>query len=309
MRCLESLAGQRRAPDEVVVVVREGDEATRAAVRSAGGSLTPRTATISEPGVVAALTVGLDALDTDVVVITDDDVVASPEWLSRLERHYLIDTSVGAVGGRDHVHELGRALDGAEPDVGLVRWYGRVIGNHHLGAGPARAVDLLKGANMSFRATALDGIRPDPRLLGEGAQAHFELGLCLPLIREGWTVIYDPTIVVEHYPAPRFDEDARRAPSLDAQRHAAHNELYLLLRWLPAWRKPLAFAYALLVGSRRGPGLAILVERLLRERDREDVIRRFRAAQGGRVKALCTACVRPSGDVRSPTPQAARIQR
>lgn len=36
----------------------------------------------------------------------------------------------------------------------LVQWFGRVIGNHHLGTGGVREVDILKGVNMSFRQTA-----------------------------------------------------------------------------------------------------------------------------------------------------------
>jgi hypothetical protein len=239
--------------------------------------------------VVAAISAGLDVVGTDLVAITDDDAVAAPDWLARLERHYAADERLGAVGGRDRVHVSDGVLDGAAREVGRLWWYGRLIANHHIGVGRPRPVHVLKGANMSFRMAALDGIRPDGRLLGHGAQVHFELGLCLPLTRGGWTVLYDPALVVDHYPAPRFDEDARGGPSLRAQANTAHNELYLLLRWLPAWRKPIALAYAFLVGSRRAPGLLLLPERLAREGDYAAVARRFRAAQRGRAEAVATA--------------------
>jgi hypothetical protein len=169
-----------------------------------------------------------------------------------------------------------------------VRWYGRVIGNHHLGVGPPRAVDVLKGANMSVRSTALGGLRPDARLLGQGAQVHFEVGMCLALARRKWTVLYDPAVAVHHFPGPRFDEDARDGPSLAALANETHNEMYLLVRWLPLWRKPFALAYAMLVGYRRTPGLALLLERLARERTTA-VVPRFWAAERGRLKGIFTA--------------------
>jgi hypothetical protein len=147
----------------------------------------------------------------------------------------------------------------------------------------------LKGANMSFRTRAIDKIRPDARLLGQGAQVHFEIGLCLALARRRWTVLYDPSVVVHHYRAPRFEDDAREFPSMRGLADEAHNELYLLLRWLPAWRKPLALAYAVLVGYRRAPGLALLVERLIRERNATAVVARFCAAERGRMAAIRTA--------------------
>jgi cellulose synthase/poly-beta-1,6-N-acetylglucosamine synthase-like glycosyltransferase len=289
-RCLLSLAAQDRPSDEVIVVVRQGDEETRRVLQQLGSRvLDVRCITVSVPGVVAALTAGLDAVGTDVVAITDDDVVAPSDWLARVESHFRSAPAVGAVGGRDRVHKGDRWLDGERREVGHVHWYGRVVGNHHLGAGPPRAVDILKGANMSLRMAALDGIRPDPHLLGHGAQAHFEVGLCLALARRKWTVLYDPSVKVHHYSAPRFDDDSRDRPTLRALADETHNQLYLLLRWLPVWRRPIVLAYALLIGYRRTPGLAVFAERLVRERSRDAITARFLAAERGRLRALRTA--------------------
>jgi glycosyltransferase involved in cell wall biosynthesis len=290
-RCLASLATQERPPDEVIVVVRQDDhESLRVVDRVPAGVLEVRRATVCEPGVVAALRTGLDAVRGDVVAITDDDVVALPDWLARVESHFRADATLGAVGGRDWLHQGDRVLDDRRREVGQVRWYGRVIGNHHLGVGPPRAVHILKGANMSFRSSALADIRPDPRLFGQGAQVHFEVGMCLALARRRWTVLYDPAVAVHHFPGPRFDEDARDGPSLDALANETHNEMYLLVRWLPLWRKPFALAYGVLVGYRRTPGLALLLERIARERSTA-VVARFWAAERGRVKGILTALV------------------
>jgi glycosyltransferase involved in cell wall biosynthesis len=290
-RCLEGLSAQTRPADEVLVVTREEDAETRQALSSQDMPLEVRRVDVFEAGVVAALTAGLDAVRADVVAITDDDAVPAPDWLARIERHFRSDATVAAVGGRDRVHEAGRVLNGARHEVGRVRWYGRVIGNHHLGVGGPRAVELLKGVNMSFRVTALGALRPDARLLGRGAQVHFELGLCLALARRGWKIVYDPAVTVDHYPACRFDDDQRGAPSFGALCDAAHNELYLLMRWLPAWRKPFALGYAFLVGgSRASPGILIVGVRLVRGSDAAALVRRFLAAQRGRLRAIATIC-------------------
>jgi glycosyltransferase involved in cell wall biosynthesis len=288
-RCLGGLSAQTRPADEVLVVTREEDAETRQALSSQDMPLDVRRVDVLEAGVVAALTAGLDAVRADVVAITDDDAVPAPDWLARIERHFRSDAAVAAAGGRDRVHEAGRVLNGARHEVGRVRWYGRVIGNHHLGVGGPRAVELLKGVNMSFRVTALGALRPDTRLLGRGAQVHFELGLCLALARRGWKIVYDPAVTVDHYPACRFDDDQRGAPSFGALCDAAHNELYLLMRWLPAWRKPFALGYAFLVGgSRESPGILIVAVRLVRGSDAAALVRRFLAAQRGRLRAIAT---------------------
>jgi hypothetical protein len=83
--------------------------------------------------------------------------------------------------------------------VGQVQWFGQVIGNHHVGKGEAREVDVLKGVNMSFRGKAIGQKRFDTRMRGTSAQIHYEIEFCLSLKRAGWKLVYDPKIAVDHY--------------------------------------------------------------------------------------------------------------
>jgi glycosyltransferase involved in cell wall biosynthesis len=176
-RCLGALQRQSRAPDEVVVVARPDDSATHACLRDPAvkGALRLSVALVEAPGQVAALNRGLDAANGDVVAITDDDAAPRPDWLERIAAAFGNDPRLGALGGRDWVHEKGRVLDGERPLVGKVQASGKIIGNHHLGVGGAREVDLLKGANMSYRRAAIGAIRFDARLRGAGAQAHNDM--------------------------------------------------------------------------------------------------------------------------------------
>lgn len=195
----------------------------------------------------------------------------------------------GAVGGRDWLHPRDEQDENDRGEVGRLRPFGRLVGNHHLGIGPARDVDVLKGVNIAVRSSALGGgLRLDERLRGTGAQVHWEVGLCLALRNAGWRLIYDPVVAVDHYPAQRFGAREREHPAPAVLADEVHNEMYALLRWLPWYGKATGLAYALLVGSRRAPGVGVAVERWLRG-DRFELWSRTAAAQRARLAAVRTA--------------------
>lgn len=291
-RCLAGLAAQDRAPDEVIVVARAEDEETLALLgREQPGAPAVRALRVSEPGVVASLNAGMAAAKGDLFAITDDDAVPRPDWLERIADAFGADAGIGGVGGRDWVRREGRTEGGSEPVVGRVLWYGRVVGNHHLGVGEARDVDLLKGVNLAFRREALRGVEIAEDLRGAGAQVHWEIGLCLAIKRAGWRLIYDPAIAVDHFPAQRFDEDRRTGRPLIALEDEVYNETYALLRHLPRWRGASVLGYGTAVGTRLAPGMVTAVERRLRG---ERVGPRLRAAERARLEAF-RAVLRQAG--------------
>jgi len=266
-RCLAALRRQARAPDQVVVVARPDDDESLSAIRqTAPGEVT--LALVQQPGQIAALNQGLQTLrgDIDVVAFTDDDAAPREDWLAQIADHFRRDASLGGLGGRDWIHQCGRLEDGAKRVVGVVTWYGRCVGNHHLGVGPVREVDVLKGANMSFRVSALRGIRFDERLRGTGAQVFNELGVCLAVKKRGWKIAYDPKLAVDHYPAARHDEDKRNSFSPAAVGNAAYNETLALAEHLPVGRRLVFAGWALLVGNRAAPGIMNWLRLLVIER-------------------------------------------
>jgi glycosyltransferase involved in cell wall biosynthesis len=260
-RCLEALKHQVRYPDEVLVVARAGDAETRDALANfALGPLAPRTVTVGKPGTVAALNAGLEAAEGDIVAITDDDAAPRPDWLARIDEHFRSDPRVGGVGGRDWAHRGGRVDDGAREEVGKVRWFGRIISNHHLGVGGPREVDMLKGANSSYRSVALRGLRFDERLRGEGPQPYEDYFLSMTVKRAGWKLVYDPAVAVDHYHSPRIEghrvsEETRHGFSSAAATNRVHNQTLMLLEHLPPPQRLVFALYAVLVGARSGYGL------------------------------------------------------
>ncbi len=285
-RCLAALAAQSRRPDEIVVGARAGDDATVAVVnaaRAAGRTVT--VAFTATPGVVAAMQAALDASTGELVALTDDDARPRPDWIAGMLAHFESAPEIGGVGGRDwQPWERGDARR-----VGIAQWFGRVIGNHHLGHGPPRDVDILKGVNCAYRGSLLRAVGFDARLRGTGAQMYWELGVCLPLRRAGWRLVYDPQVAVDHDIAPRHDADTlHRGVFAEAPlRDAVHNETVELLEGRGPVSRAVLMAWALFIGTVENPGFVQCARRLLHGDPL--ALRAWRAAFLGRVAGATTA--------------------
>jgi cellulose synthase/poly-beta-1,6-N-acetylglucosamine synthase-like glycosyltransferase len=250
-----ALQAQTKPAFQVIVVVRDTDvETWQFFEEFTHHNLPLCVVKVMVPGVVAALNAGLEAVEGDTVSITDDDAAPRPDWLERISAHFTSDSNIGGVGGRDWIHQGGKLEDDSREVVGQLQWFGRVIGNHHLGVGEAREVDVLKGVNMSFRTQAITGLRFDERMRGTGAQVHFEMAFTLALKRAGWKIIYDPSVAVDHYPAQRFDEDQRNYFNEIAFINLVHNETLVLLDHLPPIRRAVFLLWAISIGTRDSLG-------------------------------------------------------
>src|ERR1700733_2845544 len=160
LRCLSALKRQTLPADDILLVVREEDAETKSNLDDYVSEALPiRVITVSTPGSVAARNAGLDACKTDILAIIDDDTSPHFDWLSRVMENFKNDPALGGLGGRDRCFDGVPFDDRQEPIVGKIQWWGRTIGNHHIGFGKLREVDVLKGANMSFRAKAFANVR------------------------------------------------------------------------------------------------------------------------------------------------------
>ena len=300
IRCLEALKKQTRPVDEVLVVVRDSDADTWELLKTFNYELLPlRTVSVTVPGVVAALNTGLNVAQGDIITITDDDAAPHTDWLARIETQFLSDERIGGVGGRDWMYHGTQLQDGTREVVGRLQWFGRVIGNHHLGVGEPREVDVLKGVNMSYRRTAITGLRFDERMRGTGAQVHFEVAFGLVLRRAGWKLIYDPAVAVDHYWAERFDEDQRHKFSYIAFMNAVHNETLALLEHFTNPQRFVFLVWAILVGTHGSPGFVQWLRFLPKEG--KLIRQKWFASMQGRWQGWRTwqQCVRGSDERRN----------
>lgn len=282
-RCLAALRAQNRPPDQVLVVRRDDDAETESLLAELSATLPLTVCIVSAPGVVAALNAGLARFDGDVIAITDDDAAPRTDWLAKIQAYFESDPGIGGVGGRDYI---ARALQPEQLNVGVFQWFGRAIHNHHLGVGKPRYVDFLKGVNMSYRASAIEGVRFDERLLGSGAQVHNELMFSLEVGRKGWKLLYDPAVAVDHYPAERHDSDARGGPSLDAVYNSAFNETLTYLEHFSPRKRALFWAFSFAFGTQDLPGVGQVL-RLIR--GRPGIWRRLPYVVRGRLAARSVA--------------------
>jgi GT2 family glycosyltransferase len=256
-RCLDALRTQSLPADDVIVIVRDTDSQTREFLHAADlHSLPLRTVTVHEPGQVQALNAGLVHVATDYVAITDDDAAPHPDWIEQIVAQFGNSPNAGGVGGRDFLHVGGVLQDGRALTVGKLPAFGKHIGNHHIGYGAAREVDMLKGVNGAYRTTALRPLGFDTRLRGTGAQVHWEISLGIALRRAGWRLIYDPKIAVDHFSAPRFDEDQRQGFNALATENIAFNEALIRLEHLSNIQRLGFLWWAFVIGTRVSPGLA-----------------------------------------------------
>jgi glycosyltransferase involved in cell wall biosynthesis len=266
-RCLDALSRQDLRPTRVLVVRRADDTASSEIVEKWLPTLQVEETCVSAPGQVHALNTGLDWIrgqssearsKIDLVCILDDDTAPHAGWLHRIASIFATEPDVGGVGGRDYNFIDGKPLMDEASPVGTILWYGRLIGNHHLGSGPRRDVHFLKGANMTYRMAAIGDLRFDHRLLGSGAQVHNDLAFSMGVRNRGWRLVYDPQVSVDHFSAERFDSDRRGAPAMDAIENMGAN-FYLTLRCYvaPPHRRAIALFYNWSVGRRKVPGLLL----------------------------------------------------
>jgi GT2 family glycosyltransferase len=294
--CLTALAAQTRPADEVIVVIRDDDVATRDALAARGrGTMPLRIVAMPTQGVVAARNAGLAACRSDVVAFCDDDTRAQPDWVARILAHFARDPELGGLGGRDRCHDGERFDDRARDVVGRIQWYGRTIGNHHLGHGAPREVRFLKGANMSFRLDATAGLAFDDRLRGRRIQAHEDFAFSMAVRRVGWKLLYDPAVALDHYALRR--DQARRTyvagrSLADAQDYFDQSYNYALALWdeLPAPGRAVFAAWSLLVGTRVHPGLLQTVR--LTPGEGRAIWRKFALCQ----RAIAAVYVRMAGN-------------
>jgi GT2 family glycosyltransferase len=298
--CLDGIEVQQLRAREVIVVSSIDDPETRRYVEDrAAGWPELRAVEVARTGMIAACNRGLGAATQELVAFLDDDAVPAPDWLERIVATFEHDGQVAAVGGRDVIPGGGAQTykpllgDADAPPVGIIQWFGRQLGNHHLGTGAPRDVDVLKGVNMAFRRATVIDHGFDERLRGVGAQVNSEMTICLPLRRQGMRIVYDPEIVVMHYGAYRPAGDHRERLVPEVTEIATYNETLAILDYFGPLQRLVFTVWGVAIGSTGSPGLAIWVRDLFRRRPVAG--RRLLAAQRGRFTAWDThrRCPRP----------------
>lgn len=253
---IKALEGQARLPDEVLISLREDIDAESVAVVDdiikRGTKLNIKKVLLTKPGIVVAENALLDAASGDVACLIDDDAIARPLWLKNLARHYEKDSSIGGVAGPPI------NIVNGEPEVKRAFFKNRVIYPGFILDQSTRhskkivASDHFRGANMSLLIKPLrqqGGF--ESNLLGDCFR--YELDACLGVAKQGYKLIFDPDVEVDHYEAPRMLNTNRFDP-ITIHNNAA-NETYVFMKHYGVIGKILHIPFALIIGNFPAPGL------------------------------------------------------
>jgi cellulose synthase/poly-beta-1,6-N-acetylglucosamine synthase-like glycosyltransferase len=180
-RLLESVRRNAPGVDLLVVDSASGDGRTRQVAEAAGVSFLR----VDRPGLSIARNAGIRAVETDVVVFTDDDCVVTDDWTRPLVG-WFTDARVGVVTGE-------MVGEDADPDA-------RAAGQPRRSLRTVEGLDLGHGANMAFRREAVLDVGGFDENLGAGmplAGAE-DLDMFCRLLHAGWTGVRDPRSAVVH---------------------------------------------------------------------------------------------------------------
>ncbi len=225
-RCLRSLAGQERKPDEVIIVDAslppwQGWEEFPFPVRRC----------TAEPGLTRQRNLGFQLSQGEVIVYLDDDVELEPGYLAALLAVFEADTrgEVGAATGR--ITNVSRP-GWRHPLRSLLWLFNRFFQLPDLGSGrfrlsgfptfpyhcdQVRDIEVLSGCNMAFRRQVLQRFRFDEQLPGYGYMDDDDIAYRLS---RHYRCLYVPQARLAHYSAPKPRSGLRAHKRMLAWIHA-----------------------------------------------------------------------------------------
>jgi glycosyltransferase involved in cell wall biosynthesis len=179
--CLDALAAQTRAPDEIVVVDNGSWDTTALVARAAGA----RVVAEAEPGIPRAASTGYDAASGELIARLDADSVPGPDWLAyaveRFEREPDLSVLTGIgdfYGATPLVHTLGRVL---------------YLGGMLVSMTPYLGHPPIFGSNFLMRREVWTELGPEVHRTQR--EIHDDLDLSLH-IKPWMRVVYDPQLRV-----------------------------------------------------------------------------------------------------------------
>lgn len=212
-RCLRSVLDNAGADVEIVVV--DNAPRTDATRQVVGGLADPRLRYVLEerPGLSVARNRGLREASHELVVFTDDDVVADDRWLDSV-RAAAVD-GVGCVTGLVPSAELESRWQ--HYFERRIAWGAALVPQRFRRSDdrgplyPFSAGIFGTGANFAITRTAYATVGPFDEALGAGTRTRGgeDLDYFVRLIRAGIDIAYEPAAIIWHVHRP--DEESFRA--------------------------------------------------------------------------------------------------
>jgi glycosyltransferase involved in cell wall biosynthesis len=193
--CLEAVARQTRAADEVVVVDADSTDGTAAVARAAGARV------VRPPmlGIWPATAAGFDAASGSILARLDADSVPAADWLEQVERRMACPDQPTAVTA------AGTFYGGTAPR----RWLGQrlYLGGYFVAIGALLGHPPVFGSNFALRGDAWAVLRDIVHR--DRADLHDDLDLSW-WMQPGMTVVVERSLVVGVSARPFEDASALR---------------------------------------------------------------------------------------------------
>jgi glycosyltransferase involved in cell wall biosynthesis len=132
--------------------------------------------------------VGIRACKGDLVLMTDDDARAFPDWIQKMEEAHIQYPKAGVIGG-EVLDALGKGLLGKVADVTTFPRYPAVTSVHS-----------VPGVNCSYKKAVLNSIGEQDIRMFRGEDVDFNWRAR----KAGWDVLYVPEIKVLHFHRPTW---------------------------------------------------------------------------------------------------------
>ena len=205
---LESLANHRPCPFhyEIIVIDNACESATAKLVKSYSERLPILYLQEPKPGKNSALITGLKQASGDILIFTDDDIIAEPDWLSEFVAGIERQPQYDLFGGKIVPHIPENVVDNLEllkRDGSFIK-SAYVIADWNLSEGPIKAGHIW-GPNMAVRRRVFDsGITFDPNIGPNGSNYIMgsEADFLNRAASKGFKSAYVPSAVVKHQIRP-----------------------------------------------------------------------------------------------------------
>jgi glycosyltransferase involved in cell wall biosynthesis len=200
--CLQSLLALQYPHYEVLVVDNAPRTlATADLIQQRYGHL-PKVRYVREdrPGLPWARNCGLMEANTDIIVYTDDDIIADPHWLAEIVKGFEATNDIACVSGLTIPNQLeSSAEQWFEQLSSFTNGFTRVIHNTHSRRMthplyPYNAIKYGAGVNVAYRARIIRQLSGfDPIFFnGQDIELYFRVNV------KGYTMVYEPGALLYH---------------------------------------------------------------------------------------------------------------